>query len=242
MNQGTSKIEERELDRLRKENELLKRWLSLASHDFRGLFANLSMLIGAFENDSISQETLLKMLPEIKQIADKNNKTVERTFEWIKTQLDGFIPHADDVVLFDLFAELGEELEERLKSKNISLIFDGDKNLSVTTDKFLLRFILKSILDNAIKYSFPQGEVKFSVVDHQNSMSVYVSDDGVGMDKEVLENLFTFTNPPYTGTMYEKGAGLSLVIARSFVNILGLGMTIKSIKESGTIVEVSFNK
>ena len=78
------------IEQLRAENELKTKWLSLIAHDFKGLFSSISFLLDAFDNKSISQEMFMSMLPEIRQITDKNIKTLEGTFAWINSQTDGF--------------------------------------------------------------------------------------------------------------------------------------------------------
>ena len=85
------------IEKLKSENELKTKWLSLIAHDFKGMFHNIVYLLNAYEKKDIPQELFLTMLPEIKQIAEKNLKTLDSTFAWINAQTDGFKLQIEDV-------------------------------------------------------------------------------------------------------------------------------------------------
>ena len=232
------------IEKLKAECELKTKWLSLIAHDFKGLFSNVKFLIDALANKSISQELFMSMLPELKQIAEKNAKTLANTFSWVNSQADSFSPQMEDIVIHDLFLELKDELSDSITLKDLSVKFVGEQGLSLCTDKFLLKFILKQIVENAIKYSNKKGVVQ--VIAHSdldlNSLNITIKDFGVGMKESVINDIGTLNSSPYTGTMQEKGAGLSLVIVKDFVDMLHGQMTVSSIINEGTSVKLSFQQ
>ena len=229
------------IEQLIAESELKTKWLSLIAHDFKGMFSSLCWLLESFENKTISQDIFLSMLPEIKQIADKNSKTLENTFNWVNLQSKGFNLQVEDISLHDLFLQLKGEMEERLTLKNIELKYIGAKEEQINTDKFLLLFILKQTIDNAIKYSNVGGEVKVRVESDSNLIHIFIEDDGMGMNDNVLDNMATLNVSPYTGSMNEKGAGLSMVIVNDFVEKLKGQMNIISLPKKGTVVKFKFS-
>ena len=229
------------IGQLRAENELKTKWLSLIAHDFKGLFSSISFLLDAFDNKSISQEMFVSMLPEIREITDKNIKTLEGTFAWINTQTDGFKLHLEDITIYELFATIKEDLNSEIKLKNITLIFSGDECASLYTDKFLLAFILRQTIGNAIKYSRKNGEVSFVVNKTTDGVNLEIKDFGLGMNEAVLNSIFTLNESPYKGSMGEKGAGLSLVIVKYFVEKLNGSVKVTSEVDEGTTIKLSFS-
>lgn len=227
---------------LRAENELKTKWLSLIAHDFKGLFSNIQMLLDAFASNSITQELFMSMLPELKQIAEKNAKTLNSTFVWVNSQADGFRPHIEVVVVCDLLLELQDELSESISLKELSMQYIGDKALYLCTDKLLLKFILKQIIENAIKYLNKNGAIEVVGYADSERVNITVKDNGVGMKDSSLSNIGTLDGAPYTGTLDEKGAGLSLVIVRDFVEMLKGTMHVSSILGEGTSVELEFSQ
>ena len=229
------------IDQLKIESELKTKWLSLISHDFKGMFSSLCWLLEAFENKTISQDVFFSMLPEMKQIANKNSKTLESTFNWVNLQSKGFNLQIEEISLYDLFLQLKEEINQTLESKRIDLKCIGAKDVQIKTDKFLLTFILKQIIDNAVKYSSVGGEVKICIESDQNEIQICIEDNGMGMNDNVVDNICTLNVSPYTGSMNEKGTGLSMVIVNDFVEKLKGKMSIISSPSNGTVVKLNFH-
>lgn len=236
----TEKGNEQIIEQLRAESKLKTKWLSLIAHDFKGLFSNIQLLLGAMANESITPEVFMDMLPELKQISKKNSKTLQSTFEWVNAQADGFNPNIEPVLIHLLFIELAEEYNKEITKKELSFKFVGDEAIVLNTDRFLLRFILKQLVENGIKYSNKGDVVELIAHSDSDKVSITVKDNGVGMNDSRLSTVGTLDGAPYTGTMDEKGAGLSLVIVKDFVELLGGTMKVESAEDEGTVVEVVF--
>lgn len=229
------------IEKLKSENELKTKWLSLIAHDFKGMFHNIVYLLNAYEKKDIPQEMFLTMLPEIKQIAEKNLKTLDSTFAWINAQTDGFKLQIEDVSIYELFLELKEELHSQISSKDISIRYSGDETLVLQSDKLLLKFILKQVLENAVKYSNKDAEVMFIAGSQHNETCIEIKDQGMGMSNNVHNNIFTLNDSPYKGTQNEVGAGLSLVIVKDFIEKLDGSIEVCSKLNEGTTVKLMFS-
>ena len=229
------------IEKLKSENELKTKWLSLIAHDFKGMFHNIVYLLNAYEKKDIPQEMFLTMLPEIKQIAEKNLKTLDSTFAWINAQTDGFKLQIEDVSIYELFLELKEELHSQISSKDISIRYSGDETLVLQSDKLLLKFILKQVLENAVKYSNKDAEVMFIAGSQHNETCIEIKDQGMGMSNNVHNNIFTLNGSPYKGTINEVGAGLSLVIVKYFIEKLDGSIEVCSKLNEGTTVKLMFS-
>lgn len=232
----------KKIEQLSAECELKTKWLSLIAHDFKGLFSNVQLLLGAMADESITPELFMSMLPELKQLANKNSKTIASTLAWVNAQSDGFNPANESINLHVLFSQLIEEYAEAIATKNLSLQFESDETVKLHTDPFLLRFILKQLVENAVKYSKKAGAVALQANANNNNDKVHITvkDNGVGMIDSRLKAIGTLDGAPYTGTMDEKGAGLSLVIVNDFVELLGGTMRVESVEGGGTMVKLLF--
>ena len=234
------KENEQIIEQLRAESELKTKWLSLIAHDFKGLSSNIQLLLGAMADESITPELFMSMLPELKQLAEKNSKIIQNTFAWVNAQADGFNPNIESTLLHSLFINLSEEYSNAISEKNLSFKFIGNEATLLNTDRFLLRFILKQLVENAIKYSNKEGVVELIVHSYSDKVTIAVKDNGVGMNDSRLSTIATLDGAPYTGTMDEKGAGLSLVIVNDFVEMLNGTMKVSSVENEGTLVELEF--
>lgn len=226
--------------RLKKENDLKTAWISLLSHDFRGFFLNTNMLIEALYEESIAQVAFFKMLLELQKDCLKNLKTINNTGEWIKTQLNETELHKTDLYIVELFAKLKLTFAERLDQKKLHFKLIGDVSLKFNANQFLVSFILKEIVDNAIKYSHSGSAIFLKAEIKNNQIIVTIEDQGIGMSAMQLDQIFTFDAAVFQGTDGEVGAGLSLKIVRNFVYLADGVIEITSTLNKGTRVSILF--
>lgn len=117
-------------------------------------------------------------------------------------------------------------------AKGISVAVDGDWQLS--TDNKWLSFALTQIIDNAIKYSKPQGHIKVSIKEG----SIFISDNGIGILEEDLPRLFEEGFTGYNGHEHQKATGLGLFMTKQILDKLNLNITISSQVDQGTLVVI----
>lgn len=117
-------------------------------------------------------------------------------------------------------------------AKGISIAVDGDWQLS--TDNKWLSFALTQIIDNAIKYSKPQGHIKVSIKEG----SIFISDNGIGILEEDLPRLFEEGFTGYNGHEHQKATGLGLFMTKQILDKLNLDITISSQIDQGTLVVI----
>ena len=236
----TAKVENLiyEIEKLREANEIKKNWLSLLNHDFKEIFSSLAWLLEAVENKSISQDDFFNLLPRIKQDAKKNLQTVLNTSHWLRTQTPEFEPEYQNLALHGLIEELALKLSAKISGKDIHLSKQVSPQLNVYTDRALLQYILEAILENAVKYSHPQQTVAIEAKQVYEGVAIKITDTGIGMAPEQLEELFTFDSPVYKGTHGEIGSGLGLKIAKNFVHLIDGKLNIQSQEDKGTEVTI----
>lgn len=117
-------------------------------------------------------------------------------------------------------------------AKGISIAVDGDWQLS--TDNKWLSFALTQIIDNAIKYSKPQGHIKISI----KGDSISISDNGIEILEEDLPRLFEEGFTGYNGHEHQKATGLGLFMTKQILDKLNLNITISSQVDQGTLVVI----
>jgi K+-sensing histidine kinase KdpD len=225
-----------ENSKLKIQNELLVGWISLLSHDTHQLFRTLTWIIEAYENKNISSEDFFQMLPQIKKDAKKNLSVAVDTGVWLKTQYGKFILKQDVLTGFDLYLQLKDHYAEKIAAKELCFEFIGDSKLSFTADKILLTFVLKRIVDNAIKYSYTQNKISFNFVKNVKETVLSISDYGTGMNESSKQSMYSFESALFEGTAGEIGSGLSLKIVQYFVNLMHGSLHIESLENKGTTV------
>lgn len=104
-----------------------------------------------------------------------------------------FNPRA--IILDQKVREEFELLKNNANQKNILLVNDVKKNFIVTADENMLQVILRNLITNAIKFTSKNGQILVSATAKDEEVVISVSDNGLGMTQETMEQLFSFTLP-----------------------------------------------
>ena len=230
------------IERLENEINFKNGLISILSHDSKEMFGNFLWLIEALEDKTISEEDFFNLLPQIKSDARKNLQTIQDSTAWLKTQYGDFKIKPVKIMVIDLFHHFEEKYADQLKEKSIKFYFKGDPNTFLTTDRLLLEYVLDKILNNAVKYSFPEQDIYLQEATEGDQVILSVIDSGSGMPEKYVSAIYTYDNPIFQGTSGEKGVGLSLKIVKNFVSLLHGNIQIISAENEGTTVSLFLNK
>jgi len=145
--------------------------------------------------------------------------------------------------------DLGESVEAatipfnvQAKAKGVQLNLSIDPGIPryVTGDPTRLRQVLINLLSNALKFT-PQGQITVSV-DKQGETAggpvilFKVSDTGIGMKEDIIEEIFSpFAQADTSTTRHFGGTGLGLPICRSIVHLMGGSISVKSRLGQGSV-------
>jgi len=142
----------------------------------------------------------------------------------------------------DIIAELEETVlmfEERAKKNNISLLLTAPETCSpVFGDAARIKQVFVNIIDNAIKYSHPEGgKVEINLFEKKDRVCIIFADDGIGISQEDLPKI---KQKFFKGASSRPGSGIGLAIVTDIVNLHGGEFEIDSVPEKGTTVMLTF--
>ncbi len=233
--------EKNELIKKLSENNLSKdKLFSIISHDLRSPF---NALLGFSELLNTEFETLTheEVKQYLKVIFDTSKNLYGMTnnlLHFSRFQMGKIVFKPSEINLRKSINNALKLLNGNLLKKNISVNHNIDKSIFITADEELLNSILQNIISNAIKFSENGGEIFITSLvtkyfDKPNDVEISIRDNGIGMSKKDIENVYNnvmFTTP---GTQREYGTGLGLLLAKQFVEQLGGKIRIQSKVNSG---------
>jgi signal transduction histidine kinase len=206
--------------KLRELNLTKDKLFSIIAHDLRGPFNSIigysQFLKDNFRN--YNAEETEKYLDIINSSAQNTFNLLVNLLSWAKNQTGQTIFKPESLELKKVAEEVAELLGSSAKTKNISISINLPSDLTIYADKNMLRTILQNLISNAIKFTNPAGRISINAAASTGNVEISVSDNGIGIRKKDIKNLFTLATANSTnGTSNETGSGLGLVLCREFV-------------------------
>ncbi len=136
--------------------------------------------------------------------------------------------------LLDLYKDLISSYNSNLIkiNKDINIKLDNTESKIIETDKYILEQCFHMLLDNAIKFS-KKGDVHIGYITHNKQITLYVKDNGIGIENKHHEIIFDRFRQIDKQTI---GSGLGLSIFKSLINILGAKYDLVSKLNEGTMI------
>lgn len=227
------------LERLSEAFEIQRQFTANAAHELRTPLALMQVQLDLYNsashpgNDADTLQTI-KMVTEQN---DKLNRMVKTLLDMSELQTVG---RDDKIILDAIVEEVLADLEPLAVEKNIKLIGKCENATIIGSDILIYRLVY-NLVENAIKYNHPLGQV--TVTAYQRNKHVYLSveDTGSGIPKELRERVFEpFFRVDKSRSRELGGVGLGLAFVREIVRVHDGSICIKSGKTGGTIFEVTF--
>ena len=227
------------LERLSEAFEIQRQFTANAAHELRTPLALMQVQLDLYNsashpgNDADTLQTI-KMVTEQN---DKLNRMVKTLLDMSELQSVG---RDDKIILDAIVEEVLADIEPLAVEKNIKLIGKCEDATMIGSDILIYRLVY-NLVENAIKYNHPLGQV--TVTAYQRNKHVYLSveDTGSGIPKELRERVFEpFFRVDKSRSRELGGVGLGLALVREIVRVHDGSICIKSGKTGGTIFEVTF--
>lgn len=210
-----------------------KRLVALVSHEFRNALSLVSVAMHAINKT--------KDFPP--DVAERH-KNIVRVHRQMRRVIDDFLTEeridGADLKLLYKKTEIRGLIEEivsfgRMIGKNHLITF----NVSgvpeyLWIDDGILRLILTNLVDNAVKYSLPGGNIFLEASFEDQMLKISVKDNGIGMTSYSLSQLF---QPHFKADQHSEGMGMGLYMVKTMLNSHGGNIDVASKIGAGSLVE-----
>lgn len=227
------------LERLSEAFEIQRQFTANAAHELRTPLALMQVQLDLYNsashpgNDADTLQTI-KMVTEQN---DKLNRMVKTLLDMSELQTVG---RDDKIILDAIVEEVLADLEPLAVEKNIQLIGKCEDASMIGSDILIYRLVY-NLVENAIKYNHPLGQVTVTAYQRNKHIYLSVEDTGSGIPKELRERVFEpFFRVDKSRSRELGGVGLGLAFVREIVRVHDGSICIKSGKTGGTIFEVTF--
>ena len=232
-------------DQLAELNKVKDKLFSIISHDLRNPLATMQSFLKLIteHHEKLSGEDRVKLMKEAQDSLDHVNQLLYNVLQWSKSQMQllEFRPELIDV---RLALEKGRRLLHlQAQLKQIEIIVDVPSSLNVFADKDMLDFMIRNIVNNAIKFSKKGSKIVLHGVESDLDVRICCKDEGVGMDEHTLQQIErSMLARSERGTSKERGTGLGILIVKEFMEKHGGAIAIESKVGFGTDFYLIFKK
>jgi heavy metal sensor kinase len=181
------------------------------------------------ENNLISLEKMTRMINDLLLLS--RSDSVEN------------ILHVKKFNLSNLLKELQNKFSVISDPKKVELSINGIPDIQINGDDVLLRRVFSNLLDNAIKYTSPNGRVCISLDDSEDEIIARIEDSGIGISEDNLEKIFDrFYRVDPSRSREAGGTGLGLNISKNIVELHKGRIEVKSKIGAGSKFDVILPK
>ncbi len=229
--------------RLADASRMKSEFVSIVSHQLRSplsaikwqlelMLENVKTLSGAEQKTIVTlreqNERMIELVNDLLEVnrIDDDRLILRPTLVTIDTVIEGIVK--------DYIAET--------EKANVKLTFEApDRMIWVFVDETKLRWITENLLENAIRYTLHEGEVKVRIVKDSNSVRVEVADNGLGIPLADQSRIFTkFFRAENALRLRTQGSGLGLYLVRSLTRAMNGKVGFASLEGKGSTFWFSF--
>ena len=211
--------------------------LATLSHDLRsplsGIIGLAELLKDEFE--TIDHETIKEMLNLLYNASKNELSMLNDLVEWARIKYASEAYSPTKIGLSEYVKRVFKTLNEIAVANKIQLCNETEKDISVFADGNMLLSILQNIVSNSIKHTLAGGRITVSTKIEEDKIVIEIKDTGIGMSKEIKEQLFTPQLDTLSNARKEnKGAGIGLILVKGFVEKNGGEIWVESVEGVGS--------
>jgi len=238
------KTEQREKDQISRLNQSKLEFFTNISHEFRTPLTLISgTLESILENPKTLKENQTKLINTHKNVTRLNN-LVNELLDFRKLELGYNRLKVQEVNFTDFLDEICKSFDEYANHHAIELNYTGNPDIMLWFDRSQMEKVFYNLLSNAFKFVDDlQGKVSINVNESTPYIEVLIQDNGIGISKEKIDNIF---DPYYQIDNIQlnpkrKGSGIGLALCKKIVNEHAGEITVSS-DDNGTLFTIRLLK
>jgi two-component system phosphate regulon sensor histidine kinase PhoR len=216
----------------KKISEIKNDFINNMTHEFKTPIATISLATDSIGSPMIigNEDKIRRFLSIIKAENRRMLDQVEKVLQMARFEKNEVELKNEEVNINDLMQTAVDNAQLKVSERGGSISLDlSSKKPIIMADKTHISNILANLLDNAEKYTRETPRIEVKTTDEKEGVQIMIKDNGVGISKEDLKNIFEKFYRVHTGNLHDvKGFGLGLSYVKSIVDVHGGRVFVKS--------------
>lgn len=238
-------LKEKDNQKLQELNNSKDKFFSIIAHDLKGPFGGLQQIgeLLWLNKSEISDEKRNKLTKALYQNSKNTFNLLDNLLKWANANSGLIVYKPLPINLHEIILKNINLFDSIAKDKNINLSSKIENNIIAFADIDMVDTVVRNLISNAIKFTKSNGEIEIMLDKNDNTnntCTIAIVDNGVGIDKNSLFKMFELNSVVSTfGTNNEIGTGLGLKLCKEFLTINKGEIWIESTIKIGTTVYFS---
>ena len=203
-------------------NEIKNKLFSIIGHDLRSAYNSTLGFLNLLKDGDLNKNEEELFINKVITQSQSALETLDNLLMWGHSQIKGT---KITTAVFEAGAEVKKNiafLKDQFQTKQISVEISEQFNVSIKADVNHFDFVMRNLLSNAIKFTPENGSIKISCSDYgQNQQKFCITDTGIGITEDQINQIFSPESKSTLGTSKEKGTGLGLMLSKEFIELNG---------------------
>lgn len=215
-------------------NHTKNKLLSILAHDLKEPLASIQGFLELLTEYKLEEAERLNMEKQLLSRTKDTAYILANVLSWTKGQMEAVQISLKPLALKQSLYSTLKVMEGIAKEKGIELRNQIADEICVLGDRDMLQLVIRNLISNAIKFTFPGGDIIVSAQMHQNECVISVKDNGAGIPTEQQSAIFSPALKPTFGTGNERGVGLGLMLCKEFTELQGGKISFESQTDAGS--------
>jgi len=234
------KLVEQKAAELEDLNDTKNKLFSILAHDLRAPLSSIQNYLEILSDYKLDESEKLSIKRDLLTSTQNTQQMLTNLLFWSKAQMDGLTVNLGSLNVKETLKDTLTIHKGIASEKGIRLVDQLKKDVNIIADADMLQLIVRNLINNAIKFTAPGGEITVSADVTGNDCRILIKDNGLGIPNKQQKDIFSLKVGSTFGTKNEKGVGLGLLLCREFTELQNGKITFESFPGVGTTFYLSF--
>lgn len=218
--------------------QLKNNFVSLISHDLKTPIAKIQAVIDRLNAQQNLPDHMQEDFTSLKTYSNELNRYIQSILKVLRVESRDFKIIKETADINGVIENVVERLRPLAATKNIAIHLQLEPMFLIEFDVTLITEVILNLVENAIKYTPPNGQVTLHTTETSTEILIEIKDTGEGISNEDQMHIWKKFVRGRNQNLKTKGTGLGLYLVKYFIELHGGQISLQSKIGEGTVFNI----